>query len=82
MANSNSNVVTTVGILAIVILVGLAVYFVMRGGGEDSDFEVDVNGSNLDVPTEITARSAAASGPEVHFEQPAFIGTDQENVRL
>jgi hypothetical protein len=40
MATSNSNIVSILGILAIVILVGLAVYFVVDRN--DNDLEIDI----------------------------------------
>lgn len=40
MATSNSNIASVLGIVAIVILVGLAVFFVMDQN--DSDLEIDI----------------------------------------
>lgn len=63
MADSQSNIVTIVGILAVLILVGLAVYFVM-GGDDDADFELEISGlSSLDAPAHVADRTAVAPRP-------------------
>lgn len=64
MADSQSNIVTIVGILAVLILVGLAVYFVMRGGDDDAEFELEISGQpSLDAPAHVLDRTAAAPRP-------------------
>lgn len=68
MADSNSNIVSIVGILAIVILVGLAIYFVMQGGGEDAEFELDLDGqSSRDAPAHVVDRTTTPPAPNVRF---------------
>lgn len=66
MANSQNNIVTIVGILAIVILVGLAIYFVMRQG-DDSDFEVDVNGESGEVTDDLRLAGTTPPVPGLAF---------------
>lgn len=66
MADSQNNVVTLVGILAIVILVGLAIYFVMRQG-DDSDFEVDVNGESGAVADDLRRAGSMPPVPGLAF---------------
>lgn len=63
MANSDSSIVSIVGILAILILVGLAAYFILRQG-DDSELEVDVNGQSEGAPAYVAQRTAALPAPD------------------
>lgn len=50
MSDENSSVVSIVGIIAILILVGFAIYFFMiRSGGDDADLEIDITGAVSEV---------------------------------
>lgn len=47
MADNNSSVVSIVGILAIVLLVAIAIYFFLLAGGDDgADIEIDLPGAS------------------------------------
>lgn len=50
MAESNSSVVSIVGIIAIVILVGLGIYFFMIANGDSADIEIDLPGASVTLP--------------------------------
>lgn len=51
MADSDSSAVSVVAIIAILILVGLAVYFMfLRHGSNDAELKVDVSSSVLVQP--------------------------------
>lgn len=50
MAESNSSVVSIVGIVAIVILVGLGIYFFMIANGDSADIEIDLPGASVTQP--------------------------------
>lgn len=65
--NNSSSAVSIVGILAIVILVGLAIYFVFYVGGDDDDLEVDVGGLERDVPVQTIQRTATTPPPPVQL---------------
>lgn len=67
MANNESSTVSIVGILAILILVGLAIYFIFYVGGDDDDLEVDVGDLERDTPTQLIQRTAAPPPPPVEF---------------
>ena len=58
MADSQSSMVSIVGIIAILILVGLAAYFIIDR--EDNDLEVDIGQSSRDVPVQVIEKSALA----------------------
>lgn len=47
MSESNSSVVSIVGILAIILLVAIALYFfLIAGNGGDADIEIDLPGAS------------------------------------
>ena len=50
MADSNSSSVSMVAIIAILIMVGLAVYFVFLRDSNDAELKIDVGGSSLVIP--------------------------------
>jgi hypothetical protein len=49
MSDENSSVVSIVGIIAILILVGFAIYFFMMRSGGDADIEIDITGAVTEV---------------------------------
>jgi hypothetical protein len=49
MSDSNSSVVSVVGILAIVILVGLAIYFFLFRVSDDAEIEIDIDDPTTEV---------------------------------
>jgi hypothetical protein len=58
MADENSSVVSIVAILAIVILVGVGIYFLLLRGGDRADIEIDLPGSASLQVTPDVARAA------------------------
>jgi hypothetical protein len=52
MSDENSSVVSIVGIIAILILVGFAIYFFMMRSGDDADIEIDITGAVTEVVPE------------------------------
>lgn len=50
MADTNSSSVSIVAIIAILIMVGLAIYFVLMRGSDDAELKIDVDGSSLVIP--------------------------------
>lgn len=58
MSEDNSSVVSIVGILAILLLVAVALYFfLIAGNGDDADIEVDLTGASSLQTTPDTARA-------------------------
>jgi hypothetical protein len=70
MANENSSVVSIVGILAIVLIVGVAIYlFMMAGGGDDADIQIDFGASpvGLEASTFAARDAAPPAGAAIRF---------------
>lgn len=63
MADSQKSMVSIVAIIAIVILVGGVIYFIMRES-DDSIIEIDI-GSAADAPAWVAAAASAAPVPEI-----------------
>jgi len=63
MADSQKSMVSIVAIIAIVILVGGVIYFIMRES-DDSTIEIDI-GSTADSPAWVTAAASAPPVPEL-----------------
>jgi hypothetical protein len=68
MSQDNSNVVAIVGILAIILLVAIAIYFfLIAGNGGGADIEIDLPGaSSLETTLDI-ARGSDTVSVGVHF---------------
>lgn len=68
MAHNNSSVVSIVGILAVLLLVGVAIYFfLLAGGDDDADIEVDLPGASSLQTTLDFARGPDAVPMGVRF---------------
>jgi uncharacterized protein (UPF0333 family) len=63
MADSQKSMVSIVAIIAIVILIGAVIYFIMQES-DDSVIEIDI-GSAADAPAWVSAATSAARVPEV-----------------
>lgn len=71
--SGNSSVVSVVGVVAILILVGLAVYFVINRTGDDADFEIDLDSSSMDAPA-VVAEAPSGTPPWSAEGALAFLG--------
>lgn len=68
MADSNSSVVSIVGIIAILLLVGIGIYFfLLAGNGDDADIEIDLPGTSSLETTLDFARGPATVPMGVSF---------------
>jgi len=68
MSQDNSNVVAIVGILAIILLVAVALYFfLIAGNGGDADIQIDLPGASSLETTLDVARGSDTSPVGVHF---------------
>lgn len=77
MAEPQKTAVSTVAILAIVILVALVFYFVWEESNDDVEIDFNLDG-NRSVPTQV--HRAAVTTPDV-LPEPAGIGFDAQALR-
>jgi hypothetical protein len=63
MADENSSVVSIVGIVAIVILVGVGIYFLLLRGGDEPDLRIEI---------ELPRNSSLHAMPDVARAAPPF----------
>jgi hypothetical protein len=70
MANSQKSLVSVVAILAIVILVGMVVYFVMEEANSDIEIDLNLDGAQ-DAPVQIdrSATVRGGTGPVFHLTE-------------